>query len=251
MDRLRNVKGAGMYLDLVRRTPECTKSPLRIPRNVSAELAADVDRENSLRYAVLQDLVQVVHASSSVIEFGTGLVSSPVCILPPAVWKEIFFQADLVDGVMLALTCKALLTMACYFKLQVPELWKHKSLVGKNSFGANKASHDTMEACECGQLEEIIRRYRPTFQKRRRLHTKWNICIDCSSLRPTRMAHWHMKLQTDIARETREMEGREISIRETEEYRDGIIAFWRRSSEQCPGCRLAFYRLYEMHDEDE
>jgi hypothetical protein len=114
----------------------------------------------------------------------------------------IFAHADLLDQIMLALSCKYLLQTSTLVVLKTRRLAGHR------------VSHHR------SVMEQLLKRVRlfTATGRRRRTH---RICVDCLQYRPTRISYWEKRYEmTDV------------------EMGTWVIYNWAHGvSLQCPKCR--------------
>jgi hypothetical protein len=129
------------------------------------------------------------------------LRSSPL-LLPTEILIQIFYHADPLDQLSLALTSKNLLQISPYVSLKTLSPTGHRAL------------------CSCRKMEELLRRVKPLDARGRPKRT-WAVCCDCLRYRPTRKSYW---------------KGKRKDWGSTDIWEYKVESWNRRSSLQCPEC---------------
>ncbi|KAH7242353.1 hypothetical protein BKA59DRAFT_480512 [Fusarium tricinctum] len=138
--------------------------------------------------------------------------------LPPEILTLIFSQATLVEKVMLAMSCKKLLTISRLCSISVPDPKYHVAIWNRNYEQLPSTE------CSCLHMQYLLQRARPPGRSR-----AW--CVDCARHLPTRKNLWVKKLKTEF----------EMSEYELPFYKCAIDMFSRRFRKQCPRCWLCEY----------
>lgn len=131
---------------------------------------------------------------------------------------HIFNQAELVDAVMLALSCKHLLRTSVLCDLDVPYTWAHQAVWSRAA-----ASPITGPSCDCRRAVELLKRWPPTNRR------GWNLCVDCLAYLPTKKSIWSAKR---LEREWPNLVSHQI------QYLKAVPLFTKKLKVQCPLCHV-------------
>lgn len=159
-------------------------------------------------------------------------------------------QADPVDRVSLALSCKELLAASQLRTLEVPHPMAHRAPWSADPAWRYTDPESVKPECQCGGLEKLLRQIRPKNPKGhadRTLH----LCVDCLKYLPRRKSWWLAKRE-------------ELGVNA---YYGEVIFDWDHAAHnfstgirmQCPKCRLQEHgdligvetkRLFDFEDEN-
>ena len=150
--------------------------------------------------------------------------SCPLLRLPLEILMHIINQADLVDGVLLAVSCKFMLRISQSCHLQVPNPVTHRATWHRKSL------EQVQPICRCTLSIDILNRFRPRSSQGRPSRAS-TICIDCVRYRPTRKAYWLAVLA--------KMDTQGWGKDEGELWQSAVMWFSAGVKLQCPTCRMS------------
>lgn len=138
-------------------------------------------------------------------------------------------QAELMDGVCLALSCKRMLDISQLCAVKTPRPVSHRAPWSADPSWLYVDLDSLEPECRCGQMEVFLRRIVPR-NPRGRVDRTMQLCVDCMKYLPRRRTYWEAR-----ARVLRNSDW----DREVEE--DWALAskyFGAAIKMQCPQCRL-------------
>ncbi|UNI22526.1 hypothetical protein JDV02_008407 [Purpureocillium takamizusanense] len=148
--------------------------------------------------------------------------------LPTELLVRLFAEAEPVDDIILAFSCKALLSVAALCHLKVPDPTLHRK---RRSLSAPRDTGE-VSCCLCLHMSDLLCRLRPR-DSRRRIDRTWNLCVDCCRYLPTRRGYWAAQLaQIDTSAWSRA---------EDKSWQLSVKWFAAGIKVQCPRCRLVEY----------
>ncbi|OAQ67834.1 F-box domain-containing protein [Pochonia chlamydosporia 170] len=166
--------------------------------------------------------------------------TSPLLNLPPEILIQIFSQSPTSDAVILALTCKTLLSIATLCNLRVPTPQIHRQPWALFSTPGETSDYYGTSSCSCRHLNSILSRFRPR-DAQSRPSRAWNLCVDCACYRPTRQAYWSRKLGL-LSSQGWGMDRGDVWQASVKWFAAGVKV-------QCPTCRLVEDTMVEIADE--
>ncbi|KAF1994103.1 hypothetical protein P154DRAFT_502388 [Amniculicola lignicola CBS 123094] len=102
-----------------------------------------------------------------------SLPSSPFLRLPTELLLMVLYQADPLDKICLAFSCRHLLQISALASAKVPCRCKPQ--------------------CFSQEIEKLLKRVKPVDARGKSKRT-WGFCIDCMRYRPTRKSYWNGKV---------------------------------------------------------
>ncbi|KAG8664610.1 uncharacterized protein FPOAC1_012879 [Fusarium poae] len=143
----------------------------------------------------------------------SALMSCALVCLPTEILIRIFEEANTIDAVCLALTCKRIFQASAMLTIRVPSVAHHRDLLPS----------------ACSHIFELLRRFQPQVDRKTRFSgkkKKFGLCFDCLQYRPRKKTHWRW-----IAREYRRSRG--VTA---ESWKRAVDRWSRTSTAQCPEC---------------
>lgn len=159
----------------------------------------------------------------------SGTQSSRLLELPPETLINVFEEADPLDRVALALTCKSLLSVAILHKIKTIEPKSHRAPWSNNPAWEFTDFESTRPECECRLMEDLLKQIWPLNAKGRKDHTI-QICVDCLRLLPKRKGYWIVTL-TKLQNKYWTADAVEDWVYATKMFSSGVKI-------QCPRCRM-------------
>ncbi|KAJ3498632.1 hypothetical protein NLG97_g961 [Lecanicillium saksenae] len=155
--------------------------------------------------------------------------------LPPEILIQIFTHSPTSDAVILALTCKLLLSVAARCNIQVPRPEHHREMWGLVST-PRELFDERAPLCLCGQLHSILTRFLQNHAQAQP-PLAWNLCPDCACYRPTSQAYW-----LDKRSKTRHIWGTDRD----DIWQSAAAQFAAAAGVQCPLCRVVVDELGQL-----
>ena len=155
--------------------------------------------------------------------------SSGLLRLPPEILMHISSQADPVDRIPMALSCKKLLAISQIKRVDAPDPIAHRAPWSANPAWRFTDLDSLNPECRCGGLEVLLRQIRPRNTKGH-VDRTLQLCVDCLKYLPRRKSYWISKRQ-DL---------------ETDAWDSEVEGDWDHAAQyfstgikmQCPKCRL-------------
>lgn len=162
--------------------------------------------------------------------------------LPPEILIQIFTQSPPVEAILLALTCRPLLSIAHLCNLQVPCPRSHRQpwALALTPLASSNLGSVSTKICRCRQLGSILPRVRVGLIQSRRSRA-WGLCVDCASYRPTRKSYWSRRLDRLNTQDWGKDRG--------DVWQSAVRWFAAGVKVQCPTCQIAEHDLDRAAEE--
>ncbi|PHH76035.1 hypothetical protein CDD83_4323 [Cordyceps sp. RAO-2017] len=164
--------------------------------------------------------------------------SSTFLRLPPEILLQCFQEADAIDAIALAASCKTLLHISVLHGPDVPDRLMHRA---PWVTGGDDAVSSPGPRCDCDRLEDLLRRLRPR-DAQGRLSRTCTLCVDCARYRPAKKGYWAAQLAR--------MDTGEWDRPDGQLWRSAVAWFAAGVKMQCPPCRMAEHWMEEEKEEE-